>query len=237
MSIGIYKRKKLTTIHKKRIGEGVRKYTISYCINCKKQLTHYNSKRCIKCHGKYLGIKMKNKIGNAYIDGRTLMKNKCKDCNNYVKGVYAIRCRSCASKIIWKQANSKLREKMSNFLKFPNKLELKISKILSKKYKYVGDGKFWIERFNPDFINVNGKKIIEIFGEHWHANPNKYKANDIICRNKKAKDIWENDKQRLKTYKKYGYDTLIIWEHEINNIEDEEVKKELVSEFKENNIK
>jgi G:T-mismatch repair DNA endonuclease (very short patch repair protein) len=41
--------------------------------------------------------------------------------------------------------------------------------------------------------------IIEIFGDYWHNLP-KYK---------------KLDKERLKTYSKDGYKTLIIWEHEL----------------------
>ena len=90
----------------------------------------------------------------------------------------------------------------------PNRKENQLSDLLNKlfpnEYKYVGDFSFWIESYNPDFININGKKkIIELFGDYWHNLP-EYK---------------KRDKERLKTYKKYGYDVLIIWEHELNNIE------------------
>lgn len=75
-----------------------------------------------------------------------------------------------------------------------------LNNILPNEYKYVGNNKVLIERFNPDFINCNGKKkIIELYGTYWHNLPN-YKI---------------RDKRRLKTYRKYGYDTLIIWENEL----------------------
>ena len=49
----------------------------------------------------------------------------------------------------------------------PSSLERKMINIISKynlPYKFVGDGKFFIERKNPDFININGEKIaIEVF--------------------------------------------------------------------------
>jgi len=102
----------------------------------------------------------------------------------------------------------------------PNKKEQKLllflTQILPKKYKFVGDGQVIIGGFNPDFINVNGqKKIIELYGDYWHANPNKYSANDILFSEKMAKEIWNKDKKRLKTYSRYGYNTLVIWEHEL----------------------
>jgi len=91
--------------------------------------------------------------------------------------------------------------------KYPNKKERLLNKILKgllgNEYKFVGNGKVLIENFNPDFINVNGqKKIIEHFGDYWHNLPG-YKI---------------RDKKRLKIYRKYGYETLIIWEHELKDL-------------------
>jgi hypothetical protein len=48
-------------------------------------------------------------------------------------------------------------------------LEIKIQKVIDKyklPYKFVGNGEFFIERKNPDFINVNDeKKAIEVYYE------------------------------------------------------------------------
>jgi len=46
--------------------------------------------------------------------------------------------------------------------RIPTSLEDKFQKIIDKynlPYKYVGDGKFFIERYNPDFINTNNEKM------------------------------------------------------------------------------
>ena len=76
-------------------------------------------------------------------------------------------------------------------------------KFLINEYKFVGDWKFVINGFNPDFINCNGqKKIIELFGDYWHNLPGAV----------------ERDKRKLKEYKKYGYKTLVIWEKELKNL-------------------
>jgi very-short-patch-repair endonuclease len=74
--------------------------------------------------------------------------------------------------------------------------------ILPNKYRFVGNGKVIIGGRCPDFINEKDKKIIEHFGTYWH--------------NRKGSK--QKDKKRLETYKKYGYDTLVIWEHELDNI-------------------
>ena len=86
--------------------------------------------------------------------------------------------------------------------KRPNKPEEKILSIVNEvcpgEYKYTGDGKFAIYGLYPDFTNCNGqKKIIEHFGDYWHR---------------------EQDPQdRINKFKEFGYDCLIIWEHELRD--------------------
>ena len=69
---------------------------------------------------------------------------------------------------------------------------------LSIKYKikFVGDGALWVDKFNPDFVVPKTKKVIDIFGDYWHKG--------------------ENPKIRIRAFKKFGYNLLIIWEGEIN---------------------
>ena len=87
------------------------------------------------------------------------------------------------------------------------KPELKVLNILNTlnllKYKHVGQGKFFIEQLCPDFVNITNKKIIEVFGDYWHNLPASKKR----------------DYFRFKLYKKYGYRTLVIWEHELKNLD------------------
>jgi len=197
------------------------------CINCKKELKNKKSLRCYSCNNKFrwknldykkrvghkisignLGIKKplrsKNilKENNPNWKGGTSLKlSFCFDCNSSIR-TNSKRCRSCASKYNWtqKKYRSKLRFNKQNLIE--KKLEMLLNKLFFKEYKYVGDGKFFIGRFNPDFVHKQEKKIIELYGDYWHNLPS-YK---------------ERDKRRLKTYKKYRYLTLIIWEKELNNI-------------------
>ncbi len=88
----------------------------------------------------------------------------------------------------------------------PEKVMMGIIKENNLPFNYVGDGKMWFtgnnnQHFNPDFLSKNPKHIIELFGDYWHNREDKKKR----------------DKERLKTYSKYGYKTLIIWEHELKN--------------------
>ena len=86
----------------------------------------------------------------------------------------------------------------------PNVLEKKFFEILQSLYpnewKFVGDGQMIINGKCPDFVNVNGqKKIIELFGDYWHDG--------------------DDPKDRAKIFKPFGYQTLVIWEHELKNMD------------------
>lgn len=88
----------------------------------------------------------------------------------------------------------------------PNKPEAKIMDMLERicpsEFKFVGDGQVIIAGKNPDFININGRKqIIECFGDYWHG--------------EKARCFEETEEGRIKLFKEYGFDTLIIWEGEL----------------------
>ena len=67
--------------------------------------------------------------------------------------------------------------------------------------------------FYVDFIYKN--KIIEFYGDYFHANPKLYDEYKIIGSKYKhitAKNKWEYDKNREEILIKNGYEVLIIWE-------------------------
>lgn len=83
-----------------------------------------------------------------------------------------------------------------------NKAERHLDNILQEyfpnEWKYVGSGDFFLNGKNPDFMNVNGKKLlIELYGERWH--------------NKSEID------PRKEIFAEYGFDTLFIWESELED--------------------
>ncbi|MEK0338471.1 MAG: hypothetical protein QQN41_13665, partial [Nitrosopumilus sp.] len=90
------------------------------------------------------------------------------------------------------------------------------------EYKFVGKGEFIIGGKCPDFINVNGqKKIVEMFGDFWHGNKYRFLAlGDSLSKK-------EHGQQRIKHFAKYGYKTLIIWEHELQN--ENKLKRKIVN--------
>jgi hypothetical protein len=97
---------------------------IRYCIDCNKKLSkhavYHDSKRCNSCanieimksikvrnklsiahKGKKLSNETKKKMSNnsaSYIDGRTLEKHYCIDCEELLNNYSATRCKSCANK-------------------------------------------------------------------------------------------------------------------------------------------
>lgn len=102
----------------------------------------------------------------------------------------------------------------------PNKPETLILSILDKRYpnewKFTGNNSVWFGDANPDFININGRKlIIEHFGIYWHSEQVK----------KLPKKQHEDN--TIQNYKNYGYETLIIWENELKDMNkvEEKIKK------------
>ena len=86
----------------------------------------------------------------------------------------------------------------------PNKPETIILNLLNENYpnewKYTGDFSFIINGKSPDFTNINGqKKLIELFGDYWHKG--------------------QNPQDRIDIFKPFGYDTLVIWECELKDID------------------
>lgn len=95
----------------------------------------------------------------------------------------------------------------------PNGLERKVISIIDNNklpFKFVGDWSFMLGSKCPDFVHVgSSKKLIEVFGDYWH------KGEDIGIR----EDY----------FSKYGYEMLVIWEHEVNENPDEVLIK--IQEF------
>ena len=135
-------------------------------------------------YGKHLSRETKRKIGEA---------NKGK--RNYFLGKHRPE-----------ETKRKMREtrKHQKFPKSKTKPELVFLALCEKHslpFKFTGDGSFWIENLNPDFVDCNGKKIaVEIFGDYWHSpllNP-KVRYNRTL-------------KGREEILKKYGWKLIVFW--------------------------
>lgn len=173
------------------------------CLDCGKRIC-FGNLRCQKCYHKfviYKGLRAGRNNG-MYKNGLP----KCKKCGKGLKNYNAKYCKKCLWTISFYR-NKIIKAQRKRLHIRPNKpeliLKILLSKIVPKEYKYVGNGKFIINGFNPDFISKKSQKIIEVYGDYWH------RRNEVV----------ERDKRRLKSYKKQGYETLIIWENELKNLE------------------
>lgn len=96
----------------------------------------------------------------------------------------------------------------------PEKRFIEICEKHDLPYKYVGNGKFWVENVNPDFVESNGRKIaVEIYGDYWHMLPN----------------IMARDERRTATLGKYSWKLLVLWEHELDELPEEEIVRRVMA--------
>ena len=92
--------------------------------------------------------------------------------------------------------------------KGPTKPERKLMEILDKAFpgEWIYNGNceagIMIGGLIPDFVNVNGKKIvIEVFGEYWH------KRDNI--------PYFQTAEGRMHIFRRYGWEAIIFWENEV----------------------
>lgn len=93
--------------------------------------------------------------------------------------------------------------------------------LFSELIKYFPDLKQQIEisaskRKHYFFDMGLGNKLIEYNGDYWHANPIKYKENDILQypggKRLSAKDVWKINECKINCAQNKGYNILVIWE-------------------------
>lgn len=102
-----------------------------------------------------------------------------------------------------------IKKRLKGLCRKPTKPEQWLIDLISEyklPYKYVGDGSVIIGGLNPDFIDINGRKrIIELFGRVWH---------DTLLK----EDDWKRSELgRIMAFKPYGFDTLILWDDELED--------------------
>ena len=94
------------------------------------------------------------------------------------------------------------RRRLRACLKKPNKQELALGALLEghfpTEWKYVGNGEVILGTKCPDFMNINGRKLlIELFGDYWHRH--------------------HDPKARQDYFEQYGFHTLVLWEKELKD--------------------
>jgi very-short-patch-repair endonuclease len=97
-----------------------------------------------------------------------------------------------------------------------NGIETKVEQIIqSLNISY--EPQVAIDKYTVDFL-VNGKYIVECYGDYWHCNPHQYTSSYFNKGKKKtAEEIWNRDMERKTHFEKMGYKFLCLWENDINN--------------------
>ena len=80
----------------------------------------------------------------------------------------------------------------------PNNAEMTLFGImcyLDLPYRYTGNGQFILMGCAPDFVHLEGRKIVEMYGERWHRP--------------------EEEQARITLFARSDYQTLIGWSKEL----------------------
>ena len=144
--------------------------------------------------------------------------------------IFNERQRKWSEKIEKKYKNGDFSKLSHNMFSLP---EYELMNTLTEKLDidaYYGDNQFFrhftdLKRtYSYDFRYKN--KIIEYNGDYWHCNPKFYNSNYFHKHlNMYAKDIWNNDKNKIDRIKKDGYVVLVVWENEYKKNKDKVIEK------------
>ncbi len=158
----------------------------------------------------------------------------CKNCNQafWKKGNKYFCSKKCTGEYHTGENNPFYRGKFSKEAirkilravhKTPNLLEAKAMSLIRDNdlpFKYVGSGEIIIGGKCPDFIHLNDRKIIEVFGDYWH---------DPVKRDVRPSSTYEGT---MEHYEKHGYECLILWEKEFKSSEAVLIKMNAFTEGK-----
>lgn len=92
----------------------------------------------------------------------------------------------------------------------PNTKEVRLDGLLKKffpgEFKINVSGDVVIGGKIPDFVNVNGKKVlVELFGNYWHGEE------------KTGRTMGEEEERRKKIFSDWGFKTAIVWEKDLKS--------------------
>ena len=110
-----------------------------------------------------------------------------------------------------KDKSERVRVLLSAAANRPNKVETTLLLLLwsiSLDWTYTGDGSFLVGGKSPDYWNGD-HRLIELFGDFWHKD--------------------DNPNDRIALFAEFGYQCIVIWEHEI--YDDADAVKQRVIDF------
>lgn len=166
------------------------------------EYSRYSTKEINPQRAKKISVSLKEKYKNGFAEEHRANISKGRLSSNKAKATSLI--------------NIQKANKVTSFRN--NKLE----KFLSDKFNLNNSWKTqeYVGKHIVDFVNHDLKKVIEVYGDYWHCNPNGYKVkwlaenyNERIKMT--AQEKWEVDKKRIKEIEKAGYSVLVIWETDL----------------------
>ena len=143
----------------------------------------------------------------------------------YHHSLKALRNHSQARKLQWQDPdyrNKQLAAIMNGIKRKPTRTEIKLDSIISSHFpdfKYNGDGRLGVTLGGliPDFVNVNGKKqVIEVFGDYFHSP-------EVIGNRWRGSELG-----KMMVYNSLGWKCLVIWEHELKELTEEQIVAKVV---------
>lgn len=91
-------------------------------------------------------------------------------------------------------------------------IALSLNGVKFEKQKMIRDG---MKFFHAVDIFIEPNICFEVDGDWIHANPDKYKPDDVVKNGKMAKEVWANDIRINHKLNLLGYDVIRIWESDI----------------------
>lgn len=222
-------KEKLTNISQYITGKETRFYCSMDCRNkgfvlfgthAKENNSRYNSEyiECTNCGKMYLAPKYIQEQTNSYGENNHYCSQECYweyRSVHYVGEKNGMTNRKYTKKE--RLAQSERTTKLICEGKIPqtmSKPHISAIKIL-KKYKIKHTNEFNLKYQALDIYLDDYNLGIEIMGDYWHSNPNKYKFKDL---NKtQLKDKKQDKRKHTYTKKYHGFEILYLWESEIKN--------------------
>jgi len=91
----------------------------------------------------------------------------------------------------------------------PNRAEAEFQRVnLSRNlgFEFVGNGSFLVGTKNPDFVNVESKQIVEIFGRAFHDPETSFRQNI---------PYHQTEQGAVEYYARRGWNCLVLWEEDL----------------------
>lgn len=173
------------------------------------------------------------KLKTAQMTGPGTRVNGLRACKaNSTEEEWEAHCKNLSEKAIARferMSESELKEFTSASRKCggTSKPEKRLVKKLKKLGLQVKAG-YKLDRFLVDAFLPDDGIVVELYGDYWHTNPDRYEADYVHpVSGMVAKDIWRRDRKRVRKIEKLGYKVVIVWEHEMKTLRSSDLKRKL----------